>query len=282
MNFKIHHYVICFQPRFNTYFHQLKSFQTEDNPVFFISSKLVKEIKPQGQFIKRLSTKEVMHKHNDEIYIFGIQDDYIIYGIKKIDASHYEISIRETLEHKDEIEYVLSLRIFSHIVSSDFHLILHASAINFQQQGILFVGSSKVGKTTLAKRIIAHHESTFFINDDKPLITYQEDTFYVHGTPWAGDEGLCRNTFSKISAIIFLEQGIYSKMKEMTNYDKVIYLIEHSYHLFTETYIDAYLKIINQLIDQVPIYKMIVSNDHQAYDVFYQWNKKNQIYHKAT
>jgi len=267
--------VICFKPIFNTYFHQLKAFQTEDDPVFFISSKLVKEIKPQGQFIKRISIKEVMYKHNNEIYLYGIQDEDIIYAIKKFDASHYEMSIRESLEHKDEIEYVLSLRIFSHIVSSNYHLILHASAINFQQQGILFAGSSKVGKTTLAKRIITHHKDTFFINDDKPLITYQEDTFYVHGTPWAGEERLCQNTFSKLSSIIFIEQGLHSEIKEMTNYDKVIYLIEHSYHLFTETYIDAYLKMINQLIDQVPIYKMIVSNDHQAYEVFYQWyNKK--------
>lgn len=277
MNVKIHHYVICFNPMYSIYFHQLKLFQTEEDPLFFISSHQTEKIIPQGEFIKRLSSHEVVHQYKDEIHLYGVEDQRVIYGIKKINHEWYEIVMLKGLKHIEDIEYVLSLRIFSHLVAAHNHMILHASAINFQEQGILFSGVSKVGKTTLAKRIMTHHEDTTFINDDKPLITHEHDTFFVHGTPWAGEEGLCRNQAIKLSYIFFLEQGLTSEIKEMTNYEKVVHLIEHSYHLFTDTYIDAYVKMINQLIDTVSIYKMIVSHDEKAYDVFHQWMTELKI-----
>jgi len=275
MNLNIHHYIIGFHPIYLTYFHQWRAFQTEEKPQFFISSKLYSSIAPQGHFVKYISPNELTHKDQSDTYMYGLIDDSIIYGIKTSDFFHYEIMILESTLNKDAIEYSLSLRIFSHIVSFDNNLILHASAIKYHQHSILFSGSTKVGKTTLAKRMINHHPKIEFINDDKPLVSFEEGMFYVHGTPWAGEEGLCQSISSKLSCIICLEQGSHSEVKTMTNHEKVVHLMEHSYHLFDEKFMDIHLNLLNHLIDQVPIYKMIVTNDDQAYDVFHEWFIRN-------
>jgi len=277
MNLKVHHYVICFHPLHPTYFHQWSVFLTEEKPQFFISSKRYKNITTQGHFIKRILSKEVMYKDGQDTYMYGLNDEQIIYAIKTSDFFHYGIMILESVSDQDAIEYVLSLRIFSHIVAKDNHLILHASAIHYEDCGVLFAGSTKVGKTTLAKRIINHHQEAQFINDDKPLIAFEEGIFYVYGTPWAGEEGLCQSISSKLSCIIFLQQGSLSEIRLMSNYEKVVHLIEHSYHLFTEKFIDSYMHMLNHLIDRVPIYKMIVTNDDKAYELFHKWFKENII-----
>lgn len=253
---------IDFTPQFNQYFHQqMELFHSSNPPVYYIHSQVVQDIHVKGDK-KELNNGEILYVDDQFTSITKTEHGHLMYALKKFDH-HYDIQINENSLLKAEIEYVLSSRVFAHIASMHRYLILHASAVSYQKQGILLAGASGIGKTTFAKRLMKHDKDAFFINDDKPLIAYQDNVFYVHGTPWAGTQGLSLNTSKTLNAILFLCQGKVSHIEPLTNKEKVLYVIEHTHRMFAEDLVDDYMRIVDRLINDVPIFKMTTTNSDE-------------------
>lgn len=64
-------------------------------------------------------------------------------------------------------------------------IIVHACGIADRGRGLVFVGPSGVGKTTLAK-IWKDQEGVVILNDEHVIIRKQGDRFWLYGTPWPG------------------------------------------------------------------------------------------------
>jgi hypothetical protein len=265
MNLKIADEVVHFNPLFHVYFHkQFLDFQTEENATFTIETRLISQIPKEGKFIMKLPSKELVYEHDNEKIIIYEQDEHIIYRMMK-KGKMYIIEIKEDCSYAADVEYSLSSRIFSHIVSARKDLVFHASAIQIDDQAILFVGPSGIGKTTLAKRIIDHHVKASFINDDKPVVSVKENVVYAYGTPWAGQEGLASNVFYPVKAIYFLSQGELPMVKSMSDTEKVMLTLNHTYRLFNDYQIDDYLHTMDTIIKHVPMYHFTASNTDQDY-----------------
>jgi hypothetical protein len=265
MNLKIAGEVIHFNPLFHVYFHkQFLEFQTEEKATFTIETRLTNHIPKQGKFIKKLPSTESVYEHDGEKIIIFEQDDHIIYRMMKMGKT-YIIEIKDNCSYAADVEYSLSSRIFSHIVSSKNDLVFHASAIQIDNHAFLFVGPSGIGKTTISKRIINNHINASFINDDKPVVLVKENVVYAYGTPWAGQEGLASNVFLPVKAIYFLSQGELPMVKSMSDTEKVMLTLNHTYRLFNDYQIDDYLHTMDTIINYVPMYHFIASNTDQDF-----------------
>ena len=251
---------------------QLLLFQTHEKPEYTITTSCVDSIEiPSFEPISK--TKQIVNYQTNQGSIsLGYVNNELCYQVL-IDQKHknYRLELlKESHQKKDELEFVILNRIFASIAISHQLLTLHASAINFEGEAILFSGHSGVGKTTLAKKWIKHQPEAFFINDDKPLIGLDEETVYVYGSPFAGQESLSSNSKTKLKAIVFLKQSDHHELIEISNHEKIVLLMEHIHRFITVENINLATKLIGDIIDLIPIYIYALKDDEKAYHHLYQ------------
>jgi hypothetical protein len=259
----------CYQTFFSE---QINQFQTNETPEYSISSSLVThiEIPPFNPITS--SQNIVNFQTNEGFTSLGYIDNLLSYQVildqKK---KRYQIDIlKDISQPKDELEFVVMNRIFSSIAITHQLLTFHASAINVKGEALLFAGQSGVGKTTLSKKWIKNQEGSYFINDDKPLISANESHAVVYGSPFAGQEALNSNTQSKIKAIFFLEQAHDNEIVQLSKTEKIIRMMEHIQRFISKDNILAATTIVGNIIDTTPIYLYKLKDDEEAYEYLYK------------
>ena len=152
-------------------------------------------------------------------------------------------------------EYILSSMMFLEIAQKEGYLALHASAISYLDQGILFVAPSKTGKSTQAsmwKQV--YGDDVSIINDDKPLLYKDLDQFFVTGSPFAGKHSLSQNIQKPIKAIIFLEQAYQDDLILLNRSESLLRLMNNMLRPRDEETWNKLLILVNEIIETIPIY----------------------------
>lgn len=97
---------------------------------------------------------------------------------------------------------------FSQYVVSRDGFILHASVVELDGKGFIFMGESGIGKSTHSRLWMETFGNCSLLNDDCPLIMAQADgDFTVAGTPWSGKTPCYRNKVCKVGGIARLRQA---------------------------------------------------------------------------
>ena len=93
-------------------------------------------------------------------------------------------------------------------------LVLHGTAAEIDGQGILCVGISGTGKSTLAR--LLDTAGAKVLTDERPALrqwpaqglgTSLSNPFRVYGTPWPSSAGFARNEWAPLRRLYFLEHG---------------------------------------------------------------------------
>ena len=95
-------------------------------------------------------------------------------------------------------------------------IVLHASAIAYQNQGIAFSAPSGTGKTTQTSLWLDNTEATL-VNDDSPIIRLIDGTPTLFGSPWAGSTGMNTNMCVPLKAIVFIEQNDFNTIEKLNS-----------------------------------------------------------------
>ena len=85
-------------------------------------------------------------------------------------------------------------------------LLLHASVTRYKGRGNLFFGVSGTGKSTHSRLWHEFVPESDLMNDDNPIIRYQDGEFLVYGSPWSGKTLCYRNVVAPVNALVRLEQ----------------------------------------------------------------------------
>lgn len=182
-----------------------------------------------------------------------------------VDYTRVVIELSETLGEKiTDSEYLLSGLHFLMMATCANHLSLHASALAFQGEGILFSAPSGTGKSThtgLWKQIFPE---AVIINDDKPLLYLKGERFYVAGSPWSGKSALNENQKLPIKAIIFLEQAETNYLEEISVSEKLVHLLRNVNRPQEKELMDIVINNIRELLMRVPIYLLHCSISEEA------------------
>lgn len=88
--------------------------------------------------------------------------------------------------------------------------VVHAGAVEFNGQALIFCGRSGAGKTTLS-RLCRDHGATL-LNDDRQFLFIKNGKPYVAPTPWHGSEPEINNRTIPLRAILHLNQAPHNTL----------------------------------------------------------------------
>ena len=87
-------------------------------------------------------------------------------------------------------------------------MLVHSSALIYNNEAYLFSADSGVGKSTHTKLWLkAFGDKVHIMNDDKPVVRLYDDHAVAYGTPFDGGSGIALNERYPLKAIIFVERG---------------------------------------------------------------------------
>jgi len=106
--------------------------------------------------------------------------------------------------------------------------IVHACGIEREGRGILFVGESGAGKSTMAN-LWAQGDHVDVLSDDRIIVRKKGDRFRMYGTPWHGDASFVSPRHVTVERVLFLRHGRENSIKDIKGVDPVTRLITCSF-----------------------------------------------------
>ncbi len=92
---------------------------------------------------------------------------------------------------------------------------MHASLVEQEGRGILFLGPSGMGKSTQA-RLWERCLGADMLSGDRPCIRKTEVGWYAYGMPWDGKDRILRQCSVPLRAAVVLEQAEKNEIRRMT------------------------------------------------------------------
>lgn len=86
-------------------------------------------------------------------------------------------------------------------------LLIHASAVEYNGRGYLFLGKSGTGKSTHSRLWTENIAGAHLVNDDNPVVRMREGVAYIYGSPWSGKTPCYQNMKVPVGAIVRLHQA---------------------------------------------------------------------------
>lgn len=166
-------------------------------PIYKIAD-IITDIKPQFRYFESIA-EDYLYTGNEPVQIkISIREDYIRKRAEK--NTHLTLGNLESIFLADS---------FNKKILKYNAIFLHSSAILYKGKAYLFSADSGVGKSTHTKLWIKKFgaENVQIINDDKPIIRFIDNDWYVYGSPFDGGTGINKNIRAKLGGIIFLERA---------------------------------------------------------------------------
>jgi len=125
-------------------------------------------------------------------------------------GQEYTVLLPEHDDRKYHYPLILNsamMMIFLTAVSQEHILMVHSSVISHDGEANMFFGESGTGKSTHSRLWLENIDGSELLNDDNPVIVFENGVPYVCGTPWSGKTPCYRNVRQKIRSLVFLKQA---------------------------------------------------------------------------
>ena len=144
-------------------------------------------------------------------------------------------------------------------------LLFHGSAVAVDGQGYLFTARSGTGKSTHTRlwREVFGQRATM-INDDRPFLRLEEGRVLVCGNPWSGKHGLDSNVTVPLAGICILERGSADRIWPVSPAEALPMLQKQAYCPLDEAKHRDFLRLVDQLAQNVPLWRMECTKSPQA------------------
>lgn len=161
-----------------------------------------------------------------------------------------------------------------HLISGERFLIrhnaflLHSSFVEMNGKAVLFSGPSGAGKSTMAD-LWQTHLGAQVLNGDRAIIQKSDQGFTAAGSIWAGSSNIyCQNTLP-IAGIFLLSQSPENRVERL-GFDAFVPLFSQTIlNSWDREFMDRMATLYDQLLDQVPIYRLYCRPDRDAVELAY-------------
>ena len=99
-------------------------------------------------------------------------------------------------------------------------VIIHGCAVDLDGRGLLFVGESEAGKSTLAT-MWDQENGVEVLSDDRTIVRRKGQQFWMYGTPWHGEAKYGSPRAVRLGRIFFLRHGANHSIKQASRIEAV-------------------------------------------------------------
>ncbi|MCG1024357.1 hypothetical protein [Dehalobacter sp.] len=149
-------------------------------------------------------------------------------------------------------------------------IVIHASAISWEGQGIAFTAPSGTGKSTQA-RLWAEHMQARVLNDDRPAIRLIDQNPTIYGTPWSGSKTLYYNASAPLKAIVLLEQAPENEIINLSAAQAVSKIMPRCFlPYYDQVIMGMCLNTLGEMISGISVYHLKCRPDMGAVKLLHQ------------
>lgn len=173
------------------------------------------------------------------------------------------LELNPELEDLDTAQYMGTGLIFSKRLLEFDGSYLHSSAVILDGKAYLFSANSGTGKSTHTEKWCRLFGATY-LNDDKPALRLRDGVWMAYGTPWSGKHDLSSPVGVPIGGIAFLERGEENSICSMPAAEAVPRLMCQSLWKLNQQQMEIQLGLMDKLLRQVPVWRLVCRNDDEA------------------
>ena len=157
-----------------------------------------------------------------------------------------------------QCEYIFAGSQFYRILLKHGAFMLHASAVEVYGKAYLFSASSGTGKSTHTKLWQEYFglDRALIINDDKPVLKIEDGICVTYGTPFSGKSDKNLNRRVPVQGICMLERGKENKIWLISAKEALSLIMQQTILPHDELLVNNLLTMLDQVLKQVPIYRM--------------------------
>jgi hypothetical protein len=171
--------------------------------------------------------------------------------------------------YKTDLSYPLGwplnqiLMIF--LLSKERGILFHACGIDDRGNGVLFMGNSGHGKSTMGKLWLENQCD--ILNDDRIVVREKDDQFCMYGTPWHGTLAEWSLKGLPIRKIFFLNPGGKNNAIRKNGAEAVAMLITRSFPPFWDQKSMTYtMDLCHRLVNKIPCHELSFEPDERIVD----------------
>ena len=166
-------------------------------------------------------------------------------------------------EDYDQASGLLILLLYSYLSTRN-GLLFHSSLVDYNGNGVMFLGPSGIGKTTQAE-LWNKYLGAHILNGDMVFVREQEGAFHGYGSPWHGSSPYCMNADVRLRALVVLTQAPDNTLRRCSGLRDLQDVMQQAFlpH-WDEAGLSACLDTLDRLLEQVPAYHLACRPDEEA------------------
>ena len=146
-------------------------------------------------------------------------------------------------------------------------LILHASMIRYNSQGIIFTAPSGTGKSTQAS-LWEQYEDAEVLNGDRAALRKINGVWTTYGLPYAGTSGIYRNEYAPLCAVVTLRQAKENRIRRVAGAEAFRFLYpETMIHRWDKDFEQRATDLLLKLMNDVPVFLLECRPDREAVEL---------------
>ena len=189
-----------------------------------------------------------------------------------IDSDCEGVKSRHPSLSDEDAEYLGSGSDFNRKILQLNAMMLHSSAVVVDGKAYMFSAPCGTGKSThtaIWKNVFGNDKAQI-LNDDKPVIRKVNGVWYAYGTPWSGKTSQNLNLRVPIAGICLLSRGEKNEIERSYGIATIQQLLMQVPKPKDQASRSAILEILDQLITDIPIWKMKCNMESEAAIVSYE------------
>ncbi len=183
---------------------------------------------------------------------------------------HYTPSAPDTYDiyfhsHPSSEKDIFNAMCLDLIMAHHNRVILHSAYITYRGEGIVFTAPSGTGKSTQAELWANSHDDVEIINGDRSILSCDGDRAMVHGLPFCGTSGICKNVSAPLRAAVVLRQGRENRIRRLEPAEAIRLLMsECAVSPWDSDGTRNILDLLIRIVERIPVYYFSCVPDQSA------------------
>ena len=145
-------------------------------------------------------------------------------------------------------------------------VVIHSCGIKCGENGLLFVGESGAGKSTIT-RLWNQVPGVDILSDDRTIVRKIDGAYRIYGTPWHGEAKFGSPQSVRLDRIYFIQPGAANAVRPIAGAEPVQHLFTCSFPPYWDSKgMEFTMDIFTDLTAAVPCYELFIKPDLEVVD----------------